>query len=269
MSEALPRAWSTYYGRMSAVGRSKRDMWVRHTQDSLTRRMLDSPACHRVMMAGREQLITVAHTEDMAVKRICALPGEHLKHGGIVEFAGGKWLVTELDADNEVYERGLMQRCNHILRWIGKDGTLKVKDCFIEDGTKYLIGEYSEELLTIGDARIALVIGKDEDTCELARGVRFLIDDTDSEVTLAYQITKPNKFFNVYDGEGVFKFILNEVTLTGNDNISLRIADYNNWKPEQHTDGDHVDSDLSVAEIVETAKEEASVPPRDDKEVWI
>lgn len=266
---ASPNAWDVYGGRMTSIGRSKRDMWVNHTRDSITRRMLDSPSCHKVLMGDCEQLITVAHTEDMSVKRICALPGQRLKHGGIVSFARSKWLVTDVDADNEIYEKGLMQRCNHILRWIGKDGKLKEKWCFIEDGTKYLIGEYSEDLMSIGDARIALIIGKDEDTVELARGIRFLIDDTDSEAVLAYQVTKPNKLFNVFNGDGVFKFILNEVTLTDADNKELRIADYTNWHPEKKLDGDHVDSDLSVAEIVEAANEEASIPPDDDKKVWL
>ena len=262
-------AWELYDKRMTAVGRSKRDMWVRHTMDSLTRRMLDSPGCHEVLINDLKQLITVAHTEDMAVKRICALPGQRLRHGGIVTFADSKWLITDVDADREIYERGLMQRCNHILRWIGTDGTLKEKWCFIEDGTKYLIGEYSEDIMSIGDARIALVIGKDKDTVELARGLRFLIDDTDSDAVLAYQITKPNKLFNVFNGDGVFKFILNEVELTDADNKALRIADYTNWKPPKQRDGDHVDSDLTVAEIVEAAKEEAATPPSDDKEVWL
>ena len=42
----------------------------------------------------------------------------------------------------------------------------------------------------------------------------------------AYQITKSNKLFNVYNGEGVFRFILNEVQLTKDDDVVKRIADY-------------------------------------------
>lgn len=124
-------------------------------------------------------------------------------------------------------------------------------------------------MITIGDARIAVTIGKDSDTIELARGLRFLIDDTDSEAVLAYQITKPNKLFNVFNGKGVFRFILNEVQLTDNDNKELRIADYYNWHPEMATDSDHVDSDYTVAQIVSAAQEAAAETPDDDKEVWL
>ena len=135
--------------------------------------------------------------------------------------------------------------------------------------TTDLIGEKPRELITIGDARIALTIGKDADTIELCRGMRFLIDDSDSDDILAYQITKPNKLFNIYDGKGVFRFILNEVQLTDFDNKELRIADYSNWQPDVTLDGDHRDSEYTVAHIVHVATQAQEEPPNDDKEVWL
>ena len=263
-------AWDVYKDRLMQIGCPKHDMWVNHTRMSIRRRMMDSPSCRKVEINGAEQYVSIVHTTDMFRKKICALPGESLYHGGLVDFANNKWIITEIDADNDIYERGYMQQCNHILRWISKDGTLKEKWCFVEDGTKYLIGEFSEELMSIGDARIAITIARDEDTIELSRGFRFLIDDTDAENPIAYQITKPNKLFNVFNGRGVFKFILNEVTTTKNDNFELRIADYYNWMPPRATDGDHIDSDDTVEEIVATIRENISEsPPSDDKEVWL
>lgn len=262
-------AWETYEQRMTHVGPSKRDMLVKHTQDSMLRRFLDSPSCHRVEIDGNKQLAVILHQPDMTYKKILAMPGEHLKHGGIVDFAGNKWLITDFDADNEVYERGIMRQCNHILRWISKTGELREKWCVVEDGTKYLIGERSEDMITVGDSRMAVTVGKDPDTVELCRGLRFLIDDTDSDFVTAYQITKSNKLFNSFNGHGVFRFILNEVQLEDGDNKELRIADYTNWKPPHPTDSDHVDSDLTVAEIVEAAKEAAAEPPDDNKKVWL
>ena len=262
-------AWDVYKERLMQRGCPEREMWVRHTRESIRNRILSSPSCRPVLINGMEQLVTIVHQPEMSQKKICALPGESLPHGGIVEFADNRWLIVERDADNEIYEKGLMQQCNYLLRWIGKDGALREKWCIVEDGTKYLIGEFSERIMSIGDARIAITIGKDEDTIELVRGLRFLIDDTDSEATLAYQITKPNKLFNVFNGSGVFKFILNEVTLTDNDNVQLRIADYSNWKPDNDLDGDHRDSESTVAEIVAAAKAEAATPPEDNKEVWL
>lgn len=262
--------WDRYARYRDTFGVTKHDMWVKHTRDNIARKMLESPSCRLVQINDVDQTVCIVHTTEFDQKKIMSIPGEHLEHGGLVTFAGNKWLITEVDADNQIYDKGIMQQCNHILRWISKrDGELKEKWCYVADGTKYLIGEKVSDLMTIGDARIAITIGKDEDTVELARGLRFLVDDTDSEAVLAYQITKPNKMFNVFNGKGVFRFILNEVNLTDADNKALRIADYNTWKPEVALDSDHIDSEYTVAEIVEVARDQADTPPDDDKEVWL
>lgn len=260
--------WESYIKRISQTG-NKRDALVEQSKHSIAQMSRDSLSCHRVKIDNEWQDVLITHRQATNEKRICSIPGEHLVHGGLVDFAKAKWLITELDADNEIYDRGLMLRCNYLLRWIGSDGNLKEKWCIVEDGTKYLIGEYSENMMAIGDARIALTISKDSDTSELCRGARFLVDDSDTDKPLAYQITKPNKLFNVYDGKGVFKFILNEVQLTKEDNVELRIADYTSWKPSVLKDGDHIDSNLTIGRIVNMAKAKANEMPDDNKKGWI
>lgn len=261
--------WALYQERMGVIGETSHQMWQNHTRASVARRILASPSFRLVRINGVDQRVAIVHRTNINEKRIIALPGERILHGGIVEFGDTHYLITEIDGDREIYERGLMKRCNHILRWIDKDGQLVEKWCIVEDGTKYLIGEFSEDMMSIGDSRIAVTVGKDADTVRMARGMRFLIDNSDSEEVLAYQITKPNRFFSTYEEGGVFRFILNEVPLTKNDNIQKRIADFNNWMPPRDSDGDHVDSDLSVGELVAITKEQVSAPPTDDKEVWL
>ncbi len=128
--------WGRYEAVRDALGLSRRDMRVQHTREAIARRMLDSPSSREVLINGVEQLVWITHTTDNNRKKIAAIPGERLEHGGIVDFANNKWLITELDPDNLMYEHGIMQQCNHILRWIGKDGTLKEKWCIVADGTK-------------------------------------------------------------------------------------------------------------------------------------
>jgi len=260
--------WDAYSQRIAIRG-GQRQMRIERTQADIERRIRQSPSYRNVKINGIERSVVITRRPDMSEKNILALPEEHLPHGGIVEFADTRWLIAETDADNEMYERGIMLRCNHQLRWIGKDGQLKEKWCVIEDGTKYLIGEHAEEMMTVGDARIALTIGKDSDTAELTRGMRFLIDDPGADNVLAYQITKPNRLFNVYDGRGVYRFILTETNLTSDDNVALRVADYSNWKPPIQTDGDHRDSTQTVGQIVSQAREEAAAPPPEEKEAWL
>lgn len=259
--------WDTYQARLEVNGVTKRERVLNHTKSYISDKIVDSLSCHEVLISGSRQTVSILNEkEDLAIKKICAMPGDSLPHGGLVEFANSNWLITELDANDEVYASGKMRRCNYLLKWLNKDGKIIEKWCIVEDGTKYLIGEKAEDIMSIGDARIAITLGKDDDTIELTRGKRFLVDDMDSTNVLAYQITKPNKLYNVYNGNGVFRFILNEVNLTDDDNVSLRIADYYNWKPYQPLDNEHVDKDTTIEEIVESSK----LPDNDDnKGVWI
>lgn len=261
-------AWDTYQARLEVNGTTRRERALKHTQSYISKKITDSLSCHNVLINGIEQTVSILNQrEDMALKKICALPGETLLHGGIVDFADSKWLITELDANDEVYTSGMMQRCNYLLKWLNKNGEIIEKWCIVEDGTKYLIGEKAEDMMSIGDARIAITICKDADTIELCRGKRFLVDDLDAEAPLAYQITKPNKLFNVYDGQGVFRFILNEVNMTDDDNVELRIADYFNWKPDVQLDNEHQDADMTLEEIIDSAT--SKTEQNDNKEVWL
>lgn len=230
--------WDTYRDRMQLSGTNTQDFWVKHARSSLTRSLIDSPSCRNVLVDGKETRMSIMRHAESGYKKIASMPGETLKHGGLVDWANSKWLITDVDADDLIYQRGVMRRCNHVLRWISsKTGDIREKWCVVEDGTKYLIGERTREFLTIGDGRMAVTIAKDEDTVELQRGLRFLIDDEDSDFVTAYQITKSNKLFNVYNGEGVFRFILNEVQLTDNDDVERRIADYKNRMSDESIGG--------------------------------
>lgn len=81
-------------------------------------------------------------------------------------------------------------------------------------------------MVTRGDSRIAVTIARNEFTSKLGRLDRFLIDDPNSLQMLSYALTKPLKLNNVFNGNGVFKFVLQEVNSTDDDNFELGIADY-------------------------------------------
>lgn len=164
-----------------------------------------------------------------------------------------------------------MRRCNYYLKWINSKGDIIGRWCVVEDGTKYLIGEREEDIMSIGDARMAVTIGKDLETSQISRGRRFLIDDMDSKDVLAFEVTKPNKMFNVFNGKGVFRFIMGESELTDNDNPTLRIADYYSWRPETEHPIPDTKVDDTFEEIVETAieKEQAAPEKIEESGVWL
>lgn len=255
-------AWERYRARLSVDGAVDRQVHLCRTQDAISRGLTKNLSYQHVMINGLDQNVAIIDTTRNDEKKICSLPGEGLEHGGLVSWSDSHWLITEIDAHDEVYTRGKIVRCNYKLKWIDPEGNTISKWVIVVDGTKYLIGERSEDIITVGDARIAVTVGKDKDTNKLKRGMRFLIDDFDSEDVLCYKISKPNKLFNVYDGKGVFRFIMNEVNVTDNDNIEKRIADYYSWYPKV----DPIVPDDQTGEPFRNIKERAEEKERTKEE---
>lgn len=228
--------WDAFDARVEANGRTHRERALINTQRYMRYKTPRSLASKEVLINGKPQRVTIRNLEEWDEKKIIALPGEELPHGGIVDFADNKWLIEKLEPDGEVCRSGSMIQCNYQLRWMDSDGSIIEKWCVIKDGTKYLIGEQDEDIMSIGSSRFALTIGKDADTAKLRRGMRFLIYDPDADDVLAYQISKPNTFYNLYNGNGVYRFIMREDQVTKNDNKELMIADYYNWNSKARQD---------------------------------
>lgn len=255
--------WDAYQARLNVNGETKRERLLAHTQDNISRKITDSLSCHDVLINGVKQTITITNKrDDPNLKNICALPGESLVHGGIVDFANSKWLIIEVDANDEVYSTGQMRRCNYLLKWLNTTGSIIEKWCVVEDGSSALIGEKASDIMAIGDARLAITIAKDADTIEIGRGKRFLIDDPDAKNVLAYQITKSDRLYSIYNGVGVYRYILNEVNVTDNDNKDLLIADYYN-----HTSV--INQKTNTQENITILSEEVHSNSDANKGVWI
>lgn len=124
-------------------------------------------------------------------------------------------------------------------------GRILLEICTISLNTKDLTGELEDRqfIVTRGDSRIAVTIARNDYTAKLNRENRFIIDDPLSTMPLAYQLTKPLKLGMSYGEDGVFKFVLQEVTATGDDNFELQIADYYKHFPKDDDDesGEYTD----------------------------
>lgn len=227
--------WDTYNTRIAAHGGNKRDAVLLRESRMLKSKLPDSLSYHSVTIDDVPQDVAIINTDNLNEKYIYSLPGEDVKHGGLVSWKDNFWLITERDANDTVYTRAKMLQCNHLLKWVDEDGVIREQWCVIEDGTKYLTGELEDRnfIVTRGDSRVAMTIARNDDTVKFARDMRFLIDDPDSRLKLAYLLTKPLKLGGTYNQCGVFKFVLQEVTSTEDDNHVLGIADYYKYYPRE------------------------------------
>lgn len=229
--------WDVYQSRMESTGTTKRETFLRRERRYLRSKLPEGLSYFTVDIDGKSQNVEVINTDNLDEKYIYSMPGEDIAPGSLVEWMDNYWLVVEKDAATEVHTRAKMTQCNYLLRWVDTNSIIHEQWCVIEDGTKYLTGQFEDRefFVTRGDSRLGMIIAKNEHTTKFKRGCRFLIDDADSEMMLAYELTKPFKLSGVYNNQGVFKFVLQEVNTTDDDNQELRIADYYKQFPREDT----------------------------------
>lgn len=230
--------WETYRARLDAQGSDKRTAILQRERRFLNAKIPSSLSYQQTTIDGTLRNLAIINTKNQDTKTICALPGEDLICGVYVEWMNERWLIKELDANKELHTKGIMQQCNYLLRWISDDGSIQSRWCIVDDGTKYL-GEHENNVVTVGETKVSLILAKDEHTIRLNRGSRFLIDDYSSPSVLAYQLTKLFKLTGSSDGHGVLHFVMQECNTEDSDNIELHIANYYDHFPRtDHTDAD-------------------------------
>jgi len=121
--------WSVYEARFGVAGDStsdpKRNATLDRTHGRIARNIVSSLSYEIVKVNGEDKQVSVDDvTGDYTQKKVFSLPGESLPHGGLIEWEGSMWLVTEVDAHRTLYTKGLMRRCNYFLRWIDDGGNV-------------------------------------------------------------------------------------------------------------------------------------------------
>ena len=226
--------WDLYEDRRHIQGDTRRETAYRREYGRLTDKVVNSLSFHTAIIDGAERHLSIINSDNLNQKTLLTLPGEDLDCGGLVEWMDNHWLITEKDANNELYTRAKMEQCNYLLKWIDPDEKKIIERwCIVEDGTKYLTGEYGDSQFVFlrGDSRISITIARDEYTVKMDRQDRLLVDDYDSGTVLAYRLTKPFKLSGVYNNKGIYRFVLSECTTEDTDNIELHIPDYYKYFP--------------------------------------
>lgn len=236
--------WDVYQDRTETRGSTKRATQLNREIRTINNKLPDSLSHQSVVIYRGEygfniesddakanaihQNVAIINSDNLNEKTIISFPNEDIENGSLVYWMDNYWLVTERDANTTVYTKAKMIQCNHLLRWVSIDDEIIEQWCIIEDGTKYLTGEYEDRhfIVTRGDSRIYMTIARNKETVRLDRDNRFIIDDPESPRPLAYELTKPLKLGGSYNGKGVFKFVLQEVVTTDDDKIGEGIADY-------------------------------------------
>lgn len=256
--------WDLYESRISSRGSSQREVVLRREQNMLSNKIPNNLSYHHTTIDGIPCDVAIINSDNLNEKTILAIDKKIIRCGSMVEWMNNHWIIIELDANDEVYQKAKMLQCNYLLKWIDDSGKICEQWCVIEDGTKYLTGEYEDRnfVVTRGDSRIAMTIAKNSDTIKFKRECRFLVGDPDSDEKLSYLLTKPLKVGMIYGGEGVYSFVLQEVVSTDDDNHILGIADYYKYFPRELDDGSKIEQTKTIIDPENTTD-------TDGRKVWL
>lgn len=127
--------WNEYETRIRNHGGDKRTAIKKREERYLNNKLSNSLSYFKVEIDGSEQCVEIINSDNINEKTILSKPYETLPCGGVVFWMDNYWLITEIDANNEIYTRGKLVQCNYLLRWIDGD-VICEQWCVIEDGTK-------------------------------------------------------------------------------------------------------------------------------------
>lgn len=250
--------WDVYSDRVTVRGENIRTDRLTREKLRLRHMLKDSLSYHEVDIyddgitaeqEGLKQSVAIINSDNLDEKYVYSLPDEDLQIGDLFYWSDNYWLFTERDANNELYVRMKAKQCNYLLKWIdivNDEPTILEQWCFVEDGTKYMTGELEDRnfIVTRGDARIAIMISRNQFTKRFNRKSRFLIDDSGSDNLLSFDLSKPLKVGHTYNDKGIYQFVLSESNSSQYDNMELGIADYYQFFPRE--DGDDVPDDTDA-----------------------
>lgn len=190
-----------------------------------------------VEVNSEKQELLVMKSTTVNVKKIEARPGETLRLGSLIKWHGVHWLVTALDADDQIQAAGTMTQCNTILRWQLPDLSIAVTYAVTEDATKYGTGVADNELMRIGEFALKARLQMNDQTLQIHRDQRFLIGENGNGYSPnAYITSRINVVTGTYvdinadESEKNYGYI--EVTMLEDqfrehtDRADLMIADY-------------------------------------------
>ena len=150
--------WDTYANRVTVRGSSIRSDTLEREKSRLKHMLQDSLSYHNVYFYTDSNIIktesepgkitdnriyqniAIINSDNLDEKYVYSLPDEDVQLGDLFYWSDNYWLITERDANSEVYTRAKALQCNYLLKWIEViDGepTIMEQWCYVEDGTKF------------------------------------------------------------------------------------------------------------------------------------
>lgn len=212
-----------YRRRVRHEGNTLRERVLNRDRRMINRYAPNNPSYKEVFINGEAMDLIINSTENHDRKSFATMPGGHIDRGTILEW-NGYWMVISTDYDEELYQRGIIKKCNYVLRWINEKREIIERNCIVS--YPYYSSLDTDKLLSVNTTRSMVEIPFDEETKKIRMGDRFFISRNDDH-PVPYSVENVNDVADVFNGFGYITLGLRQTQLdVDEDNTELLICNY-------------------------------------------
>ena len=195
---------------------SKKDFDINSTKQYIIDNF-ETIAYENVLINGinRDVQITTENNEIILLTK----PNEIISLGNLVTWNSESWLCTLMKPFNKIYYTGVIEKCNHIIKFY-KNKTLYSLPCIKLSGSGNYLGEESNKYFSVSSGRY-IVLCQAGIITKKDINLRFMINDS------AYKINGIDDSTMI----GIIKMELQDDNLIDDDNKELGICNYYSNQP--------------------------------------
>lgn len=223
----------TYKTLLGLHGNTVRDRAINNIKDDIIKNSINSPSCKRIKIDGVDYEAVIINSNEFNVKKIYIMPDDDISLGQIIEWNNGFWLVTNLDSDQEIQRKGIIQQCNLKLRFQLFDSIIYEQWCVVSDYDVESVSTavYNGRVIKVPSGKTHILMPYNNITKQLHKDKRIITEKEFSidnkEIGIVYKIEGFNSQKSDY---GLGKII--DIGLTRDiysptlDNLDEMICDY-------------------------------------------
>lgn len=152
---------------------------------------------------GVPQRFVCVPREEAYRYKVIAFPDEELYPGDLLEFAGRKWMVTDVPSSYVLQKTGIVWECNHLFRFQNSEGQIIERWGVLDDGN-YSTDINSGLQVAYTNSQYKMYMQLDSETRKIFIDKRFavgtLFDKNGDEILDVYQITDIDPVSRSYGG---------------------------------------------------------------------
>lgn len=169
-------AITDYKDRINRVGTAKNSM-SKHAKNSIKTFFKDSPSYKTVLINGVSKGVQIiTDTKIPTIRQILMHPDDNIRAGDLITWNDNYWLClnNNFDDPDDIYEKGIIEKCNSTLKWIDEGGILRDYQCVFYFNARSNFGIDEDRVMTLPDGRRQVIVQNNEHTRKLGRDKRFL-----------------------------------------------------------------------------------------------